>query len=116
MSGDVPDEIKCLGIEASPSFVRRTRGHVRLANLEGKLALGAGGQKQSRNCAPSSAHSPGAPMKLGSSRGMDKKRPRGSERSKPCHELAIDPTFAATLTLGGMTKRSPVSGALQALF
>ena len=28
-------------------------------------------------------------MKLGSSRGMDTKRPRGSERSKPCHELQL---------------------------
>src|SRR5208283_5051786 len=43
----------------------------------------------SRNCAPSSSHSPGATMKLGSSRGMDTKRPRASERSKPCHELQL---------------------------
>src|SRR5208282_31028 len=28
-------------------------------------------------------------MKLGSSRAMDTKRPRGSERSKPCHELQL---------------------------
>src|SRR5271154_3120983 len=28
-------------------------------------------------------------MKLGSSRGMDTKRPRGSERSKPCHKLQL---------------------------
>ena len=28
-------------------------------------------------------------MKLGSSRGMDAKRPRGSERSKPCHQLRL---------------------------
>src|SRR5271166_5858340 len=28
-------------------------------------------------------------MKLGSSRGMDTKRPRGSERSKPRHELQL---------------------------
>src|SRR5271166_830863 len=28
-------------------------------------------------------------MKLGSSRGMDTKRPRGSERSKPCHQLQL---------------------------
>src|ERR1700686_1563709 len=28
-------------------------------------------------------------MKLGSSRGMDTKRPRGSERSKPYHELRL---------------------------
>ena len=33
--------------------------------------------------------SPGATMKLGSSRGMDTKRPRGSERSKPCHESQL---------------------------
>src|SRR5271169_542699 len=30
-------------------------------------------------------------MKLGSSRGMDTKRPRGSERSKPCHESQLTP-------------------------
>ena len=28
-------------------------------------------------------------MKLGSSRGLDTKRPRGSERSKPCHQLRL---------------------------
>jgi hypothetical protein len=28
-------------------------------------------------------------MKLGSSRGMDTKRPPGSERSKPCHQLRL---------------------------
>src|SRR5271166_2695277 len=28
-------------------------------------------------------------MKLGSSRGMDTKRQRGSERSKPCHQLQL---------------------------
>src|SRR5208282_1920996 len=28
-------------------------------------------------------------MKLGSSRGMDTRRPPGSERSKPCHELRL---------------------------
>src|SRR5271167_3047988 len=28
-------------------------------------------------------------MKLGSPRGMDTKRPRGSERSKPCHESQL---------------------------
>jgi hypothetical protein len=43
----------------------------------------------SRTCAPSSSHSPGATMKLGSSRGMNTKRPRGSERSKPRHEMRL---------------------------
>ena len=33
--------------------------------------------------------SPGAIVKLGSSRGIDTKRPRKSERSKPCHELQL---------------------------
>src|SRR5277367_1637003 len=28
-------------------------------------------------------------MKPGSSRGMDTKRPRGSEKSKPCHKLQL---------------------------
>ena len=70
----------------------RTRGQWRRRalhpNLEGELALGADVQNH-RGPAPSSSHSPGATLKLGSSRGMDTKRPRRSERSKPCHQLQL---------------------------
>ena len=86
--------IKCLGIEASPSFVREPRGQWRRRalhpNLEGELCSGCGRSKPSRNCAPSFvAFARRATMKLGSSRGMDTKRPQGSERSKPCHQLRL---------------------------
>ena len=44
MSGDFQSEIKCLGIEASPSFVREPEGNGVaerfIRNLEGELALG----------------------------------------------------------------------------
>ena len=92
MSGDFQGEIKCLGIEASPSFVREPEGNgvaERFIRTLKENCSGCGRSKPSRNCAPSSSHSPGATMKLGSSRGMDTKRPRGSERSKPCHQLRL---------------------------
>ena len=44
MSGDFQDEIKCLGIEASPSFVREPEGNgvaerfIRTLNLETAVA------------------------------------------------------------------------------
>jgi hypothetical protein len=56
------------------------------SELEGELALGAHVQNR-RGTAPTSSHSAGATMKLGSSRGMNTKCPRGSERSRPCQEL-----------------------------
>jgi len=44
MSGDFQDEIECLGIEASPSFVREPEGNgvaeTLHTNLEGESALG----------------------------------------------------------------------------
>ena len=43
MSGDFQDEIECLGIEASPSFVREPQGNgvaERFTNLEGEPAVG----------------------------------------------------------------------------
>ena len=86
MSGDFQDEIKCLGIEASPSFVRQPEGNGVAERFIGTLKenlLWVQAFKTSEDCAPSSSHSPGATMKPGSSRGMDTKRPRGSERSKP---------------------------------
>ena len=101
MSGDFQDEIKCLGIEASPSFVREPEGNgvaERFIRTLKENLLWVRTFKPSRNCAPSSSHSPGAYNELGSSRGMDTKRPRGSERSKHA-TIAIDPTLAATLPL-----------------
>jgi putative transposase len=43
MSGDFQDEIECLGIEASPSFVREPEGNSvaeRFIRLEGEPAVG----------------------------------------------------------------------------
>ena len=71
MSGDFQDEIKCLGIEAWPSFVRQPEGNGVAERFIRTL-------KENLLCASSSSHSPGATMKPGSSRGMDTKRPRGS--------------------------------------
>ena len=75
MSGDFQDEIKCLGIEASPSFVREPEGNgvaERFIRTLKENLLWVRTFKTTRNCAPSSSHSPGATMKLGSPRGMDK--------------------------------------------
>ena len=68
MSGDFQSEIKCLGIEASPSFVREPEGNgvaeMRfIRTLKENLLWVRTFLKPSRNCAPSSSHSPGATMK-----------------------------------------------------
>ena len=96
MSGDFQSEIKGLGIEASPSFVREPEGNGVSRALhptpEGRtLLLGADVQNHRGTAkVPSSSHSPG---RYNESRlvvrAMDTKRPRGSERSKPCHELQL---------------------------
>jgi hypothetical protein len=75
------DEVKCLGIEASPSFVRQPEGN--------GVAEGFIRTLKENLLWVRASHSPGATMKLGSSRGMDTKRPRGPERSKPCHKLQL---------------------------
>jgi SAM-dependent methyltransferase len=66
-----------LAAQASSKNLRTPRLWSLHPNLEGELALGAGVQNHRGTCAPSSSHSPGATMKLGSSRGIDTKRPRG---------------------------------------
>jgi len=68
-----PGQIKCLGIEASPSFVREPEGNGVAERFIRTLKENLLWVRTS--CAPSSSHSPGATMKLGSSRGMDTKRP-----------------------------------------
>ena len=92
MSGDFQSEIKCLGIEASPSFVREPEGNgvaerfirtlkenllwVRtfktIEELRAELVAFARRYNETWLVA-----------RLGS------KRPRGSERSKPCHQLRL---------------------------
>ena len=70
-------------------FVAVEHANSEIIGIHAARSARCGRSKPSRNCAPSSSHSPGATMKLGSSRGMDTKRPRGSERSKPRHELQL---------------------------
>ena len=92
MSGDFQDEIKCLGIEASPSFVREPEGNgvaERFIRTLKENLLWVRTFKTIEELRAGSSHSPSATMKVGSSLGMDTKRPRGSERSKPCHELQL---------------------------
>ena len=81
-----PERDQMSGHRSSPSFVREPEGNGVAEHFIRTLKenlLWIGRSKPSRNCAPSSSQSPGATMKLGSSRGLDTKRPRGSERSKP---------------------------------
>ena len=94
MSGDFQSEIKCLGIEASPSFVREP-GRAMASpsklhpNLEGELALGADVQNHRGTARRASSHSPCATMKSWLSRGMDTKTPARVRESKPCHQLRL---------------------------
>ena len=58
MSGDFQGEIKCLGIEASPSFVREPEGNgvaERFIRTLKENLLSVGTSKPSRTCAPSSS-------------------------------------------------------------
>jgi hypothetical protein len=71
--GDFQGQIKCLGSEAWPSFVREPEGNGLAERFIRTLKENLLWVRTS--CAPSSSHSPGATMKLGSSRGMDTKRP-----------------------------------------
>ena len=93
MSGDFQDEIKCLGIEASPSFVREPEGNgvaERFIRTLKKNLLWVRTFKTIEELrAELIAFAKRYNESLGSSRGMDTKRPRGSERSKPCHELQL---------------------------
>ena len=92
MSGDFQDEIKCLGIEASPSFVREPEGNgvaERFIRTLKENLLWVRTFKTIEELRAELVAFASATMKLGSSRGMDTKRPRGSERSKPRHELRL---------------------------
>ena len=83
-----PDRDQMSGHRSSASFVREPEGKWRRRalhpNLEGELALGADVQNHRGTARRSSSHSPGATMKLGSSRGMDTKKtpPRGSREEQ----------------------------------
>jgi transposase InsO family protein len=52
MSGDFQDEIECLGIEASPSFVREPEGNGIAERFirEGEPAVGEDLRYQSKSC------------------------------------------------------------------
>jgi putative transposase len=100
MSGDFQDEIKCLGIEASPSFVRRPEGNgvaERFVRTLKENLLWVRTFKTIEELRAELVASPGATMKLGSSRGMDTPARVGEEQTMP--RIAIDPTLAATLPL-----------------
>ena len=91
LSGDFQDEIKCLGIEASPYLVREPEGNSiaeRFIRTLKENLLWVQTFKPSRNCAPSSSHSPGATIKLGSSRGIDtnaREGQRGANHATNCN-------------------------------
>jgi putative transposase len=100
MSGDFQDEIKCLGIEASPSFVRQPEGNgvaERFIRTLKENLLWVRTFKTIEELRAELVVSPGATMKLGSSRGMDTPARVGEEQTMP--RIAIDPTLAATLPL-----------------
>ena len=89
--GEFQDEIKCLGIEASPSFVREPQGNSvaeRFIRTWKGTAIGPDIQSHRGTCASNSSHSPSATMKLGSSRGMLRKPARVRE-SEPCREFRL---------------------------
>ena len=72
MSGDFQDEIECLGIEASPSFVREPEGNgvaERFIRTLKENLLWVRTFEPSKSCEPHSSSSPLATMKPGSSPG-----------------------------------------------
>ena len=91
LSGDFQDEIKCLGIEASPSFVLEPEGNgvaerfIRTLkeNLLWVRAFKTIEKLRAELVALARRHNE---TWLG---GMDSKRPRGVESSKPCHKLQL---------------------------
>ena len=92
MSGDFQDEIKCLGIEASPSFVRQLEGNCvaeRFIRTLKENLLWVRAFKTIEELRAELVAFARRYNEPGSSRGMDTKRPRGSERSKPCHKLQL---------------------------
>ena len=111
MSSDFQGEIKCLGIEASPSFVREPEGNgvaerfIRTLkeNLLWVRTFKTIEELRAELVAFARRYNETWP-----SRGMDTKRPRGSERSKPCHQLRLT-RRRCHLTLGRLNKRSRVS-------
>jgi len=78
MSRDFQDEIECLGIEASPSFVREPEGNrdtLRSSARSRRTCCGSGSSIRSRNYAKLSGSSRITITKTGWSLGMAIKRP-----------------------------------------
>jgi transposase InsO family protein len=72
MSSDFQDEIECLGIEASPSFVRQPEGNggaERFIRTLKENLLWVTTSTPSKSCEPHSSSLPLATTKLGSSLG-----------------------------------------------
>ena len=92
MSGDFQDEIKCLGIEASPSFVREPEGNgvaERFIRTLKENLLWVRTYKTIEELRAELVAFARRYNETWLTRGMDTKRPRGSERSKPCHKLQL---------------------------
>ena len=92
MSGDFQDEIKCLGIEASPSFVRQPEGNgvaERFIRTLKENLLWVRTFKTIEELRAELVAFARRYNETGLSRGMHTKRPPGSDRSKPCHKSQL---------------------------
>ena len=106
MSGDFQSEIKCLGIEASPSFVREPEGNGVaerfIRTLKGKLLWVPNSCENHRGTARRARRIRQAlQMKNFAliAPGMDTKTPARVREEQTMPPIAIDPTLAATLPL-----------------
>ena len=93
MSGDFQDEIKCLGIEASPSFVREPEGNGVAERFIRTLKENLLWVRTFKTIEDLRAELVAFARRyneiLARRAAWIQKRPRGSERSKPCHELQL---------------------------
>jgi len=97
------DEIKCLGIEASPSFVREPEGNGVAerfhTNTERESTVGED-LRDNRTAARRTCRLRQAlTMKPGSSRGMDTRRQHKSEQRQTTPQPAIDQPIDQALSL-----------------
>ena len=92
MSGDFQDEIKCLGIEASPSFVREPEGNGVAERFIRTLKENLLWVRTFKTIEELRAELVAFARRYNETwlvRGMDTKTPPRSERSKPRHELRL---------------------------
>ena len=103
MSGDFQSEIKCLGIEASPSFVREPEGNGVaerfIRTLKENLLWVRTFKTIEELRAELVAIRQSATMKLACRGGMDYKTPARVREEQTMPPIAIDPTLAAALPL-----------------